>query len=110
MRVTDDGAPTPADHTADNRSPYDRIAARYAENHCCARSGNEHTVTTLQSSFLAGLPAGGLIADLGCGPASDGARVTARVTAHGFRVVGMDLSAGDAADRRGDSARPCRTG
>ena len=44
----------------------------------------------LEDAFLGTLPARGLLADLGCGPGLDGARFAAA----GFRVVGMDLSAG----------------
>ena len=78
------------DFTGLNRATYDRIAVLYAED----RSGNQAStvgwLSALEDGFLASLPSEGLIADLGCGPGVDGARLAG----HGHRVVGMDLSAG----------------
>ena len=79
-----------ADHTASNRSTYDRIARRYAEHRQALPSGDAHWLVGLEASFLAGLPRGGLVADLGCGPAFDGLRLASK----GCRTVGMDISAG----------------
>jgi SAM-dependent methyltransferase len=78
------------DRTALNRSTYDRIAARYVENQIRNESGSSNLFASLQEAFLADLPVGGFVADLGCGPARDGARFASE----GFRVVGMDLSFG----------------
>jgi SAM-dependent methyltransferase len=78
------------DGTSLNRSTYDRIAQRYVENQIRQESGNNNLFASLQEAFLMSLPAGGVVADLGCGPARDGARFAAE----GFRVVGMDLSSG----------------
>ncbi|MGZ3318915.1 MAG: class I SAM-dependent methyltransferase [Isosphaeraceae bacterium] len=92
VRVGDGGSEVlgSGDFTALNRSPYDRIAALYAENQAHNQSGNERWFSALERSFLASVPAEGLVADLGCGPGSDGARFAGE----GYRVVGMDLSAG----------------
>jgi SAM-dependent methyltransferase len=78
------------DGTSLNRSTYDRIAPRYVENQMRQESGNDNLFASLQEAFSTSLPAGGVVADLGCGPARDGARFAAE----GFRVVGMDLSSG----------------
>ena len=78
------------DHTAWNRSTYDRIAARYAENQARQHSDNERWFSTLYEAFIARMPVTGRVADLGCGPASDGARLARG----GFQVVAMDLSMG----------------
>jgi SAM-dependent methyltransferase len=90
--VADDGSglAESVDFTATNRQTYDRIACRYVENQERQRSDNEHLFSALETAFLATVPDNGLVADLGCGPASDGARFAGR----GLRVVGMDLSAG----------------
>jgi SAM-dependent methyltransferase len=78
------------DLTSLNRSTYDRIAVRYVENQMRQESGTDNLFSLFQDAFLTNLPAGGVVADLGCGPARDGARFAAE----GFRVVGMDLSSG----------------
>jgi len=80
----------PEDRTSLNRSTYDRIAARYVENQIRQESGSDNLFSSFQDAFLTSLPVGGVIADLGCGPARDGARFAEE----GFRVVGMDLSSG----------------
>jgi SAM-dependent methyltransferase len=78
------------DYTATNRSTYDRLARRYVENQIRQRTGNEHLLLGQEDAFLASLPDSALVADLGCGPGLDGARFSVE----GYRVVGMDLSAG----------------
>ena len=82
--------PERADHTASNRSTYDRIARRYAGHQQALPSGDAHWLLGLETSFLAGLPPGALVGDLGCGPAFDGERLASK----GCRMVGMDISAG----------------
>jgi SAM-dependent methyltransferase len=83
--------PDPAeDHTGFNRSTYDRIAARYAEHQRRGRSSNEPWFGSLRDEFVARIPPGGLIADLGCGPAIDGGQFAGE----GHPVVAMDLSIG----------------
>ena len=54
------------------------------------RRGTRTGSVRFEASFLAGLPPGGVVADLGCGPAVDGARLASK----GCRVVGVDISAG----------------
>lgn len=78
------------DHTALNRATYDRIAEQYALHQNQPRPPSEDLFTSFENSFLERVPAAGVIGDLGCGPAFDGARFADR----GFRVVGLDLSAG----------------
>ena len=82
-----------ADGTALNRAAYDQIAARYAERqrlNAVAQGQAGGWYGSLEADFLAGLGPASVLADLGCGPAHDGARL-ARA---GYRVVGLDLSAG----------------
>lgn len=90
MSHLDEGGSALADFTASTRQTYDRIARRYADRQVQLPSGEEHWLIELENSFVASLPAGGLVADLGCGPAYDGLRLAGK----GLRVVGMDLSAG----------------
>lgn len=71
--------------TRHNQSVYDRIAPRYARR----QAGRDESFADLMDAFTARLPAGALVADLGCGPAHDGPRL-ARA---GRRVVGVDRSA-----------------
>lgn len=85
-----ESAPSEPDHTLSNRSTYDRIARRYARHQDGLPSGDAHWLLELESSFVSGLPPEALVADLGCGPADDGARLTGK----GCRVVGMDISSG----------------
>jgi SAM-dependent methyltransferase len=73
-----------------NRATYDRIADRYAANQRRKKPADGRWFPDLEDAFLRSVQAGGLIADLGCGPGSDGARFAEA----GFRVIGMDLSAG----------------
>ena len=77
-------------HTRSNRATYDRIAARYAENQDPKAKGYEPWFAELERDFVRAVPVGGLVADVGCGPAFDGGRMADA----GFRVVGVDLSAG----------------
>jgi SAM-dependent methyltransferase len=78
------------DVTAVNRATYDRIAGRYAANQRRKQPPDGRWFPDLEEAFLGTVPAGGLVADLGCGPGMDGGRFAAA----GFRVVAMDLSAG----------------
>ncbi len=78
------------DFTALNRSTYDRIAARYAQNQDNQRLGSTQSFSMLHESFVARMPTRGLVADLGCGPASD----ALGLVRNGFRVVAMDISLG----------------
>jgi SAM-dependent methyltransferase len=90
MSHSDHGSPEPADYTVSNRQTYDRIARRYADHQVQLASEKEYPFTKLQSGFAASLPRGGIVADLGCGPAYDCLRLADK----GFQVVGVDLSAG----------------
>jgi SAM-dependent methyltransferase len=85
-----DRHPQRADVTALNRRAYDRIASRYAERQRQRQPADGRWFPDIEDRFLAGVPAGGLLADLGCGPGFDGARFTTA----GFQVLAMDLSAG----------------
>lgn len=78
------------DHTTLNRATYDRIAEQYAHRQSRPRHPGEDLFSSFESSFISKVPSGGVIADLGCGPAFDGARFAAQ----GFNVVGLDLSSG----------------
>jgi SAM-dependent methyltransferase len=79
-----------SDFTTVNRETYDRIAGLYAANQREKQPSDGRWFPDLEDAFLEGVPARGLLADLGCGPALDGARFAEA----GFRVIGMDLSAG----------------
>jgi SAM-dependent methyltransferase len=88
MSYRDDGD-SELDFTHSNRQTYDRIARRYAD--CQVPPSNaEHWLTELEDDFVSGLPDGGVVADLGCGPAYDGLRLAGK----GLRVLGIDLSEG----------------
>jgi len=63
---------------------YDQFAAQIAERFW------ETDLTHIWEEFCALLPAGSRILDVGCG----GGRDAAQFRAHGFNVVGMDLSFG----------------
>jgi SAM-dependent methyltransferase len=78
------------DHTTLNRATYDRIAEQYAQHQNQPRPPSADLFTSFEGSFFDKIPTDGVIADLGCGPAFDGVRFAAR----GFRVIGLDLSAG----------------
>ena len=71
--------------TRHNQSVYDRIAAGYARR----QAGRDESFADLMDALTARLPAGALVADLGCGPGHDGPRL-ARA---GHRVIGVDRSA-----------------
>jgi SAM-dependent methyltransferase len=77
-------------HTKLNRATYDRIAEQYALHQSQPRQPSEELFSSFERSFISKVPSAGVIADLGCGPAFDGARFAAQ----GFNVVGLDLSAG----------------
>ena len=72
-----------SDQTAHNQETYDRIAPAYLEQQVRHRSGGKEVTEALQRSFLDAVPAGGVIADIGCGPALDAAAFAAR----GLRAV-----------------------
>ena len=72
--------------TMHNQAAYDQIAGLYAARH----TERDRSFPGLAAAFAARLPSVADIADLGCGPASDGARF-ARA---GHRVTGIDRSAG----------------
>jgi ubiquinone/menaquinone biosynthesis C-methylase UbiE len=74
------------DATRHNQAAYDRIADRYAER----QAGLSRSFADLTAAFTDRLPPAAEIADLGCGPAIDGA-VLAQA---GHRVVGLDRSRG----------------
>ena len=75
--------------TRHNRATYDRIAPAYDGNRTAVQPGGP-AFPELQRDLLARLPATAVVADLGCGPGHDGARLHHA----GLRVVGVDLSAG----------------
>lgn len=74
------------DATKHNQAVYDQIARLYAEHH----AGPGRSFPDLMAGFTARLPYGADIADLGCGPARDGAHLAQ----DGHRVTGIDRSAG----------------
>jgi SAM-dependent methyltransferase len=83
------------DRTALNRAAYEQIAGLYAHRQTAMRDAGTsgQWVAPLEEAFLAALagrgrPAAARVADLGCGPATDGARFAAA----GHVVVGLDLS------------------
>ena len=69
-----------------NQAAYDRIAALYAER----QAGLGRVFTDVRAAFFACLPPVGTVADLGCGPARDGAILAEA----GHRMAGIDRSAG----------------
>ena len=74
------------DATRHNQAAYDRIAGLYAERHAdLSRSFADMTAV-----FNDRLPPAADVADLGCGPAIDGAALAEE----GHRVVGLDRSPG----------------
>ena len=81
------GPAPPDDATiAETRQTYDLIAAEFAER----TSSPEPVIVQRLSHLASALPAGGLVADVGCGPGRDAILLRER----GFRVVGLDLSIG----------------
>ena len=72
--------------TTHNQAVYDQIAGSYADRH--ARRGP--SFPDLMTGFTARLPDAADVADLGCGPAREGARLAGA----GHRVTGIDRSAG----------------
>jgi len=76
-----------ADETTGHyQAAYDRIAALYAER----QAGLGRVFTDVRAAFFACLPPVGTVADLGCGPARDGAILAEA----GHRMAGIDRSAG----------------
>jgi SAM-dependent methyltransferase len=71
--------------TSHNQAVYDQIAAGYARR----QASRKPSFPDLMDAFTARLPARALVADLGCGPGHDGARIVQA----GHRVVGVDRSA-----------------
>ena len=65
--------------TKHNQATYDRIASLYAEQH----AGRGRSFPGLMAGFMARLPRGADIADLGCGPAQDAATLAET----GYRVT-----------------------
>jgi ubiquinone/menaquinone biosynthesis C-methylase UbiE len=88
MADFDEGVVMDQDHTMANRSTYDRIASRYLSHRQRQEVGGESGFPGLEDAFLEGVPNGGLVADLGCGPASD----AHRFVENGLSVIGLDLS------------------
>ncbi|GAA3170640.1 class I SAM-dependent methyltransferase [Nonomuraea salmonea] len=77
------------DPTARTTATYDRIAPEFA-----VRSENpDATFLAFRARFAAALPAGGRVADLGCGPGRDAAWFREQ----GFHTIGVDRSAAMAA-------------
>ncbi len=74
------------DPTAATAATYDEIAPAYAER----TKSQPQALRGWLDRFAGAMPAGGTVADLGCGPARDGARLAAR----GLLAVGVDRSAG----------------
>jgi SAM-dependent methyltransferase len=73
------------DVTRHNQAAYDQIAAAYADQNRSSRSFPD-----LREAFAARLPPAATVADLGCGPAFDGAWFAR----NRYRVAGLDRSAG----------------
>lgn len=72
-----------------NRRTYDRIAPLYLARQLEYRGGDP-LFGALERRWIEALPARARVCDVGCGPALDGARFAEA----GFRVIGVDLSAG----------------
>jgi SAM-dependent methyltransferase len=72
--------------TKHNQAVYDEIAGLYTGRH----AGRGRSFPDLMAAFTASLPDGSDVADLGCGPARDGATFAEA----GHRVTGLDRSAG----------------
>jgi SAM-dependent methyltransferase len=75
-----------ADPVGETRGTYDLIAPEYARQNAAAWPNLVDQINVLTAS----LPAGGVVADVGCGPGRDVAFLRGR----GFRVIGIDLSLG----------------
>lgn len=73
------------DATRHNQAVYDQIAVLYGQ-----RPGRGRSFPDLRDAFAARLPPVADLADLGCGPAADGALFAQA----GHRVTGIDRSAG----------------
>jgi SAM-dependent methyltransferase len=75
-----------ADPVGETQGTYDLITAEYARQNAAAWPNLVDQLDVL----TARLPAGGVVADAGCGPGRDIALLRER----GFRVIGIDLSFG----------------
>lgn len=76
----------------DLRASYDSVAREYAEAFAGELAGKPFDRGLLEE-FTAALPAGAVVADLGCGPAAQiGAYVAGLCPPGRLRVVGLDLS------------------
>lgn len=78
------------DHTSANRFTYDRIAPAYLRRQLKYAEDGDDLFLDLERRWHDLLPSGGLVGDLGCGPALDGQRFSKA----GYRVIGVDLSSG----------------
>jgi SAM-dependent methyltransferase len=67
------------------RATYDQIAGEYAE-----RWQNRGSLSSHLEQFMALVPAGGVVCDVGCGPGFD----TAILRKHGYAAIGLDYSWG----------------
>ncbi len=74
------------DATRHNQAAYDGIAGLYAER----QADLSRSFADMTAAFLDRLPPAASVADLGCGPAIDGAVLAGE----GHRVAGLDRSAG----------------
>jgi SAM-dependent methyltransferase len=72
--------------TRHNQATYDKISALYAQR----QDSRGRSFPDLREAFATRLPTAANLADLGCGPALDGASFAAA----GHRVTGIDRSAG----------------
>lgn len=75
-----------ADPVGETQATYDLITAEYARQNAAAWPDLADHVSVLTAS----LPAGGVVADVGCGPGRD----IALLRGAGFRVIGIDMSLG----------------
>lgn len=74
------------------RETYERIADDYLALHGDERGEREtgcDVITALLADFTAGLPDGGTVVDVGCGPGWE----TAALARRGYEVLGLDLAA-----------------
>jgi SAM-dependent methyltransferase len=75
-----------SDSAGETLETYDLITAEYARRNAAAWPDLADHISVL----TAGVPPGGVVADVGCGPGRDIALIRAR----GFRVIGIDRSLG----------------
>jgi len=74
------------DTAAETRETYDLIATEYARRNADPDAQGLDAAAALATR----LPPGSIVADVGCGPGRD----VAMLRAHGFSVIGLDLSFG----------------